>query len=260
MHIDVLSNLIIKKIYSVSTIYTEKNANARRKSRPQWALVIKYEGETIYTVNGKEYISNINNITILPKGCNYDWTCKKSGHFSIVEFECEKTYSDIFLINVKNGEHYHQIIKKMEIGRTLKNTAYILDEMKDLYGIIASLLKEAESPYISSLQKEKIFQAIEYIAQNYNKHIYNEELAAIVGLSTGYFRKLFKNIMGVSAINYIKSVKMNKAVKMLQSDYSSITDIAYSLGYNNVYEFSRDFKKYIGLSPLNYLKQHIRSK
>ena len=42
---------------------------------------------------------------------------------------------------------------------------------------------------------------------------------------------------------------------MLKSDHSSITDIAYSLGYNNVYEFSRNFKNHTGKSPLMYAKQ-----
>lgn len=192
----------------------------------------------------------------MPKGCDYDWVCIKSGHFSIVEFECEKTYHDIFSFNVKNGEQHHKIIKKMEVARTLKNTAYMLDELRDLYSIISSLLKASESTYIQSSKKQKILPAIEYIAKNYNKRIYNDELSSVTGLSTVYFRKLFKDVMGISPISYIQSVKMGKAKKMLNSDYSSITDIAYSLGYNNVYEFSRDFKKYTGISPLKYSKQY----
>lgn len=256
MDINILSDLIISKIYSVSTVYTEKDANAKRRNRPHWALVIKYEGETRYTSDGKEYISNINNIALLPKGSDYDWYCKKAGYFSIIEFECEKTYHGIFTFNVKNGEPYYKTIKKMEAKRTLQKTAYMLDEMRDLYGVISSLLKTAEPTYIRSSQKQKILPAIEYIAENYNKHIKNDELSSVANLSTVYFRKLFKEVMGVSPINYIQSVKMNKAQKILQSDYSSITDIAYSLGYNNVYEFSRDFKKYIGISPLKYSKQY----
>lgn len=258
MNVDVLSDLIINKINFVSTIYTEENTGAKRRNRQRWALVIKYEGETCYLSNGKEYISNINNIALLPKGCDYDWICTRSGHFSIVEFECEKTYHSIFSFNVKDGEQYYKIIKKMEVARALKKAAYALDELRDMYGIIASLLKSAEATYIHSSKKQKILPAIEYIAKNYNKHICNDELSSVTGLSTVYFRKLFKEAMGVSPINYIFSVKMNKAQKMLNSDYSSITDIAYSLGYNNVYEFSRDFKKYAGISPSKFAKQHIQ--
>lgn len=253
MNTDILSNMTIKKIYSVSTMYTERNAGAKRKNRPMWALVIKHEGETRYTSDGKVYISNINNIAILPKGSDYDWCCTKAGHFSIVEFECEETYRGIFSFNVRNGEQYHKTVKKMEIRRTLKRTAYKLDELRDLYGIISALLKKDDGKYMPSEKEKKILPAIEYIAENYNKRIYNDDLASVTGLSTVYFRKLFKNVMGMSPTGYIQSVKMGKAEKMLQSDYSSVTDIAYSLGYNNVYEFSRDFKKYVGISPSKYV-------
>lgn len=256
MNNEVLSNLIIKRIHSISTMYTEKQANVSRQNRPLWALVIKFEGETVYTSGGKNYISNLNNIALLPKGSNYDWCCKECGHFSIIEFECEKSCPDIFTFNVKNGEHFLKTIQKMEVNRTLKKTGYMLDEMHDLYGLISSLLKSSDTAYISSDKKQKITPAIEYIAKNYNKHISNDELATVSGLSTVYFRKIFKETMGDSPINYIKYIKIKKAKKMLQSDYSSITDIAYSLGYNNVYEFSREFKKHIGVSPLNYAKQH----
>ena len=136
----------------------------------------------------------------------------------------------------------------------------MIDELRDLYGIISFLLKSAEPTYIHSSKRKKIMPAIEYIAQNYNKRMYNDELASVTGLSTVYFRKLFKDVMGISPINYIQSVKIGKAKKMLNSDYSSITDIAYSLGYNNVYEFSRDFKKYTGISPSKYVKRHMHGK
>ncbi len=252
-----LADLVIEKVYSVSTIYTEKYTKSGRQNRPMWALVIKYEGETQYVSNGKTYVSNIRNIAVLPKGSNYDWCCTESGCFSIIEFECKKTCSDIFVFKVKNGEQLLDTVKKMEINITLKKVSYMLDELKDLYGLISFLLKTADSTYVPSEKKQKIIPAIEYIAENCNKSIRNEELAAVTGLSTVYFRKLFKEVMGISPIRYIKSVKMKKAQKMLQSDYSGISDVAYSLGYNNVYEFSKDFKKHMGVSPLNYVKQCV---
>ncbi len=256
MYDEILSDLIIKRIHSISDIYTERKASSKRRNRQLWALVIKYEGETRYISNGREYISDINNIAVLPKGCDYDWQCVESGHFVIVEFECEKVCREIFSFNVKNGEPFLNTVKKMERARALKKTAYRLEELKELYGLMASLLKAAQSDYVPSVKKEKILPAIEYIAENYGKRISNDELASSLGISTVYFRKMFKEIIGMSPGNYIMMTKMKKAEEMLKSDYSSITDIAYSLGYNNVYEFSRGFKNFTGKSPLKYAKEH----
>ena len=58
--------------------------------------------------------------------------------------------------------------------------------------------------------------------------------------------------MGMSSTAFIQSVKMKKAMEKLQSDYASITAIAYSPGYNNVCEFSKSFKNYTGISPTGY--------
>lgn len=255
MNTEILSKLIITKIHSISTMYTEKKTVSRRENRPLWAFVIKYEGETHYISNGKKYISNINNIAVLPRGCSYEWRCVESGHFSIIEFECNQSCSDIFSFNVKNAEQYLNIIKKMEVDRACEKPTRRLDEFKNLYGLISFAMKSVGRKYLPSDKEQKILKAIEYIAQNYSKHICNEELANVTDLSVVYFRKLFKDITGISPIKYIQLFKIKKAKEMLKSDYSSITDIGLSLGYNNVYEFSRDFKKCVGVSPSEYKRQ-----
>ena len=236
-------------------MYTEEKTNSKRLNRPAWAIVIKYEGETVYNSGGKNYISNINNIVILPKGCNYNWHCTESGHFSIIEFDCPKSSTQILSFNISNPETLLNAIKKIEANHTLKPYAYTLEELKALYDILLSLLRTTDKSYLPSYKENKILPAINYIAKNYNKKISNEDLSAVTGLSTVYFRKIFKEVMGISPINYLQSVKMKKAADMLKSDYSSITDIAVSLGYNDIYEFSRSFKKYSGISPLQYAKR-----
>lgn len=255
MHTDILSSLIISKIHFASTMYTEVKTRLKRKDRSAWAVVLKYEGQTVYNANGKECISNANNIVVLPKGCDYSWHCTESGHFHIIEFESDKTFSEIISFNVKNPEQYVKAFKRIELCRALKNRGYKLEELKELYGILSALVKADEQGYLPSAREQKINYIIEYIAENYNKRMTNDELAKAVGISNVYFRKLFKTATGLSPASYIKSIRIKKAEEMLKSDFSSVSDIAVSLGYNNVYEFSRDFKKQMGVSPTNYNKQ-----
>lgn len=95
MDYSILTDLIITKIHSVYTMYTESKSKTKRISRPAWAIVIKYEGETIYENKGRKIISNINNMVILPKSCSYEWVCTESGHFSIIEFDSDSEYDEI---------------------------------------------------------------------------------------------------------------------------------------------------------------------
>ena len=248
---DILSNLIITRVSSSTTMYTEENTHMKKIDRPRWALVMKFEGETVYTQNGKEYISDINNLVILPKGCSYEWRCTKSGHFSIIEFECESECDIIFSIPIKNGEKYLSLFKRLEYVMTLKESGYMLEALREAYTILHLLVKGSNS-YLSSDKISKITPALEYIAKNYNKPMTNEYLATISGMSCVYFRKTFTEIMGESPIAYAHSLRIKKAREMLRSDYSSISSIAYSLGYSNIYDFSRDFKKHTGKSPSKY--------
>ena len=120
MYRDVLSNLIITKIHSVSTIYTEKNTRAERVSRPCWGIIIKFEGETRYENGGKTFVSNRNNMVILPKGSSYSWCCTKSGHYSVIEFDSDLEYDSILGFSVKNTDKILEIFKELEYKRTVK--------------------------------------------------------------------------------------------------------------------------------------------
>jgi len=77
-------------------------------------------------------------------------------------------------------------------------------------------------------------------------------LAEMTGMSAVYFRKLFTEIMGISPIAYVHELRIRKAKEMLRSDHGTLTDVALSLGYANLYDFSRDFKRHTGVAPSQY--------
>ncbi len=250
---DKLSNLIIKKVHSVTTMYTEENVKLLRKNRPCWAIVIKYEGETVYYQGETQYTSNIDNMVILPKGCDYELQCTKAGHFCIIEFECDDSDKKIYPFPVKNGEKMLTRFKAMEQKRLTSNYLYKMEVIKETYSIILKLLSQSVERYIPKQREKRLLPVIEYISNNYNQEIKNDDLAKLTGLSTVYFRKLFTEVYGTSPISYVKNIRIKKAKEMLRSDYGSITDIAYSLGYLNIYDFSRDFKKHTGVPPSKFV-------
>ena len=252
MHTNILSNLIIQKVISASTMFSESGRTIKRENRSCWAIVLKYEGETVYTVNNKKYISNSNNMVIIPKGLNYKAKFVKSGHFSIIEFACDTKYDNILCFPIKNTDVILENIKKIEYKRDLKKPLYEIESIRDVYSLIIKLSEEYSRKYIPGKTQQKLIPAVNHITMHNNKKIKNAELAALTGFSTDYFRKIFAQTYGMSPIEYINNLKIKKAKEMLMSDYISITDIAISLGYENIYDFSRSFKKTTGISPSKY--------
>ena len=251
---DILSNLIIKNVFSVNNYFSNKGASAKRIERSCWAFILKYEGETLYTCKGKKYTSNANSIVLLPKGASYEWVCLETGHFITIEFDCDQTLDEIMTFSPVNAESILNIFKKLERERIINHKYYRIACLEQVYRIILMLLKSSKKAYLPTSRKESLNDVLSYIAENYNRNIKNEELARLTPYSTVYFRKLFTETTGMSPITYIHTLRIQKAKEMLQSDYGNISDIAYTLGYTNIYEFSRMFKKYTGLSPTHYLK------
>lgn len=257
MEINNLSDLIIKKLISINAVSSATGETSQRRNRACWALLIKYEGETIYTSGGKSIISNIENIAILPKGSNYNWICTKEGRYIVVEFDADLTGENVITIPTKKSEVILRMFKKLDKVWSLKHRFYKIEALNIVYGILANLL-ETQNKYLPSDKAEKIRPALDFIAENYTKTITNDELAKLLGISTVYFRKLFTSIMGISPINYIQQFRIKKAKEMLNSDYSKISIISEAVGYPNIYHFSKMFKQITGYSPTEYAKnKHI---
>lgn len=101
------------------------------------------------------------------------------------------------------------------------------------------------------------------IASLVKKYIMKKEIPAFsfadicqqVGVSSGYGHRTFKKVYGVTPLHYIESQKYNKAKRLLGSPDYSIEDIAYLMGASSVSNFSKQFKKWSGITPSRYQRQ-----
>jgi len=101
---------------------------------------------------------------------------------------------------------------------------------------------------------------IHYLNENYEHKISLEQIAHNMYLSPVYISKIFKEETGESPINYLIKIRLEKAQDILRSgDGGSIKNIANRVGYDDVYHFSKLFKKYYGISPLYYKKKAIKN-
>ena len=96
---------------------------------------------------------------------------------------------------------------------------------------------------------------INYMSENFEKKISLDQIAHNMYLSPVYVSKIFKEETGESPINYLIKIRLEKAKAILErGEGGSIKSIANEVGYEDVYHFSKLFKKYYGVSPLNYKK------
>ncbi|AFA50093.1 AraC family transcriptional regulator [Acetobacterium woodii] len=126
--------------------------------------------------------------------------------------------------------------------------------LRQLLILVSQNNKMQSKNYAISL---KISQIIEYMRQNTNRKITLEELSGIVGLSTFYLSRTFKEVTGYPVIAYFNKMKIDKAKELLIEGNKKVKDVAYELGYTNEFYFSRIFKRIEGLSPKEFYSKNV---
>lgn len=130
-----------------------------------------------------------------------------------------------------------------------------LDRVSLIYSLFFHLSNEAvERNLIEEITSTNWLQkSIEYMDIHYAEGISVTDVTKYIGLHRSYFTNSFTNKVGVGPFQYLLSLKMNKASQMLKKSTNfSITEIALSLGYSDLYSFSRAFKNYYGMSPKEF--------
>jgi two-component system response regulator YesN len=82
-----------------------------------------------------------------------------------------------------------------------------------------------------------------------------QDLAEIIKISPTYLSRLLKNEIGVSFIEYLTQVRIEKAIQMMSDPTMKLYEVAEKVGYSNQHYFSTTFKKVVGLSPAEYRKK-----
>ncbi len=105
--------------------------------------------------------------------------------------------------------------------------------------------------------KGMLHKAKEYIETHYTESLTLEQVAEYVELSPFYFSKLFKDRFGMTFIDYLTEIRIQKAKAEMIDPGKSLKEICYSVGYKDPNYFSRVFKKATGLSPTEFRKTTV---
>ena len=95
-----------------------------------------------------------------------------------------------------------------------------------------------------------------YIEEHYMEVIQLRDLALVAHISPTYYSIRFKKDTGMSFTEYLIWFRINKAKKLLKKEKISCKEIGMSVGYTDYVQFTKIFKKYIGVSPEIYRKQN----
>jgi AraC-like DNA-binding protein len=145
---------------------------------------------------------------------------------------------------------FAKIYKTLELGYSIDNLLFAnmcLSEFLTLFIYNSRHYETAANDKIDCVDS-----AILYMQEHINDNISLGDLSNQYNYSVSRFSNLFKQKTGYAPIDYFVQMKMQKACQQLNFTTRSVKDIAFSMGFDDPYYFSKRFRTVIGMSPKKY--------
>jgi AraC-like DNA-binding protein len=155
-------------------------------------------------------------------------------------------------------------------GETARRGAALLDRMGlesglsrlvgfvDLLRVLAGSAEReplASVGYLPNLDREAplvVQKAMRYILANLSGHVRMSEAARLCGMTEPSFCRFFKRNTGNNFVGYVRKLRIGAACKLLVESSLPVTDVCYEVGYQNVSNFNRHFRREKGVTPSRY--------
>ncbi|MGN0400521.1 MAG: helix-turn-helix domain-containing protein [Blautia sp.] len=128
-----------------------------------------------------------------------------------------------------------------------------------LLGFLAILKQQFEikkNDWKTTIDVGRMSKALMYMQEHFSEDISIQDVADQVYLSKGHLSREFYKQMGMSFSDYLRKLRLNKAVRCLRSTKLPVTDIALECGFSNTNTMIINFKQEYGETPGTYRKKH----
>jgi len=152
------------------------------------------------------------------------------------------------------------------MNRMAKRTGWRrLSLLLDTFGLLAEegrtgnryLASAGYSPVLDERDGQRLRAVCKYVNDAYREDIRQARAASLAGLSPAAFSRYFHKRMGKTFEAYVIEVRVGHACRRLMEEDSTIAEIAFATGFNNLSNFNRHFRKLKAMSPSGY-RQNIQ--
>ena len=117
---------------------------------------------------------------------------------------------------------------------------------------------ESATPQVTHFDDDFIRNILQSVEENiHNPDFKIDDLAEAMGMSRTVFYRKMKSLMGVSPVDFMKSMRIKRAVQLLEQDQYTVSEVGYMSGFATPQYFSKVFKETMNCTPKEYkLKKH----
>ncbi|MBQ7573447.1 MAG: helix-turn-helix transcriptional regulator [Clostridia bacterium] len=236
------------------------------KTKMEYVIWCISKGNVYITVNKKQFIAKEGDVVFFMPGTRYTAKSDNAG--------CEFLYQKYIIefgnnINILSETNLSGVLSNPDISvlqskyvdgiLSLRNKVYSLNAYSLFLMFFSECIEnikgnglELFNKNVPSMAHSDIWRVMSYMGEYYYNNLDIAKLSNMAHLSEKHFIHQFKNTVGISPKQYIIQCRMRKASDMLINSDANISEIARIVGYNDIYTFSKAFKKYHDISPTEY--------
>ena len=237
-------NLVITEFLSASKPINHQGQIICINDRISSALIFPIYGKLEFSTGTEVIIADSEHPIFIPRGISYTNRCLEEAKSYMFSIQVQSYPEKITSLLSTDKRLLHRIFDEIAVlnaNCTLKKQVRILER---LYHLIGECLPE-ESGDTSSI----LSPALEAIEKNYHlAELSLDDLATSCNISKAYLFKLFKKEFNTSPFKYITQIRMEQA-KVLLLEMYPVGEVAAMVGYSDIYQFSRAFKRFYNCSP-----------
>jgi len=135
-----------------------------------------------------------------------------------------------------------------------------IGEARQWFEALADNALEAIHRVRTRTYRKEIIQLIDYLKMHYAENITLSSASRYINMSESYLSSMFKKETGMSFVEYLTRLRIEKAAELLKTTDMPSYLVAEKVGYDNINYFGRSFKKVMGVSPSHYRSRfHVRN-
>ncbi|MEW9049987.1 MAG: helix-turn-helix domain-containing protein [Neobacillus sp.] len=240
-------------------------STVRPAGMSDWLITYTLNGEGYFETNGCEQRVRSGDITLLKPGTphRYGTPKEKSWHFVWAHFS--GGFMDSSLLP-QDGLTIRQIEQQAVRERIFQAFQRILSDSRErgaywhemCLGALREILMLVEKQQTSGFDP-RIEETLYLLAQRMQESVRVEDLARTVGLSASRLAHLFKENTGESIVEAFNRMRIQQAALLLAHTNRNASEAAHDVGFQNYNHFTRQFRKYIGMTPSEFSRS-LRSK
>ena len=236
--------IILQFLYAIR-VQNQTGFRLRQTGRESTVLIIPLRGRIAFTQDGRTVMADAKTPVYIPRGAAYLNECIEEAD-SLLFNICDTPHStQIIPLSTVEEERARAIFARVCALQAQKNNRNAAETLSLLYRLIRDLYREeAESGSATLLAPALELAELRFA----DPALSIRAMADACHVSEAYLTRLFKRERGVTPFAYLTRLRMERAKELLAEHYP-IGEVARLVGYGDIYQFSRAFKRVCGCSP-----------